>query len=302
MSASDSVTTFPVGDDAYGIDLEWFDTQAMACYIIDAPEPTLIETGFPKSVSRLRAGLDEIGIHPTSLEHAFISHVHLDHAGGASALVTEVPDLSVYIHESTARHLVDPAQLIESSQRAMGKHFTAIGEPAPVPESNLVLVPESGMTVDIGDRSLDVIPTPGHSPDHIALWEPARERVWANEAIGLYFPIPERWVPPATLPRFHPDHVHEAIETLQALDPVDLVLSHFGNRPHPEDAFEAAAARLDEFNARIPAFFDAYDGDIDRVETAVETDLLDLEGCSSALVAFETRLQTRGFLNHHGLI
>lgn len=293
------MSTFTVSDHVSGIDLEWFDSNAMAAYVIAAPEPTLIETGFPTSIQRLRRGLRNVGVPPDTLEHAFISHVHLDHSGGASALVTDAPDLSVYIHESTANHLVDPTTLVESSQRAMEDHFSTIGEPGPLPESNLEPVPSRGVTVDIGDRDLEVIHTPGHSHDHISLWEPARNRVWANEAIGLYFPTPNRWAPPATLPQFDPTAVHESIEKLRALDPDDLILSHFGARPDPEQAFDAAAARLDEFNERIPALFDSFDGDIDRVKEVVETDLLALDGCSSELVSFETMLQTGGFLKYH---
>lgn len=302
MSGSGPVSTFVVDDDVYGIDLGWFDTRAMAAYLIDSPEPTLVETGFPKSVGRLRAGLAAVGVRPSELKHAFISHIHLDHAGGASDLIADAPELAVYIHESVVEHLVTPERLVESSRRAMGDHFDAIGAPGPLPEANIVPIANDGMTVHIGDRDLEVYHTPGHSPDHISLWEPANRRLWATEAIGSYYPKAERWVPPATLPRFDPDAVHESIATLRSLDPRQLVLSHYGIREDPASAFNTASERLTDFTDRIPSLFESVNGDIERTEAAVRRELLDLERCSEALVSFETKLQTRGFLKYHGLV
>lgn len=296
------VDTFRVTEDIYGIDLEWFDTQSLAAYFIDAPEPTIIETGFARSIGRLRAGLRDLGADPSSLQHAIVSHVHLDHAGGASALVEDAPGIRVYAHESLADHLLDPAHLIDSSKRAMGDAFSEIGAPAPLPADNLVEA-DDGTTIRLGDRTLEIIHTPGHSPDHIAVWDEANGVVFANEGIGHHYPKIDRWTPPTTLPRFDVDAVHNTIDRLRDLSPELLVLSHFGALSDPPTAFTEATACLERFNERIPELYETHDGDLDAVERAVREELVAFEPTYAAgLAKFESAFHTRGFLKYHGLL
>lgn len=296
------VGTFHVAEDVTGIDLEWFDTQSLAAYVIDAPEPVLIETGFAKSVDRLRRGIEAVGVDPAGLRHAIVSHVHLDHAGGASALVEDAPDLHVYAHESLAEHLVDPAHLIESSKRAMGDAFSVIGVPDPLPPENLVSV-DDGTRVEVGNRSLEIIHAPGHSPDHIAVWDESAGVLFANEGIGHHYPRIDRWTPPTTLPRFNVEAVRTTIDRLEALEPRLLVLSHFGSLADPPAAFDAARRCLDRFDTRIPELYDEHDGDIAAVEAAVREELVGFEPTYAAgLAEFESAFHTRGFLKYHDLI
>lgn len=296
------VDTFTVADNVYGIDLEWFDTESLAAYVIDAPNPTLIETGFANSADRLRDGLRAVNVSPEELVHAVVSHVHLDHAGGASALATDATDLTVYAHESLADHLVSPDQLIESSERAMGDAFTEIGAPTPLPREHLNPVAD-GSTIDTGDRVLEVIHAPGHSPDHIAIWDETNGVLFANEGIGHHYPKINRWTPPTTLPRFDVDAVRETIRSLSALDPDTLVLSHFGALDDPPRAFKDARACLERFNERIPQLYDEHNGDIDAIEATVRADLVAFEPTyAEGLAKFESAFHTRGFLKYHGLL
>lgn len=292
------MSPFQVADDVFGIDLELFDSQVLAAYVIDGPEPALIETGHPHGIDRLRSGLAAVGIDPGDLAHAVISHVHVDHSGGAAFLVADNPDLSVYIHETTVDHLIDPSGLTESSRDAMGEHFAAMGEPDPVPTENVVSVDDDGMTIDAGDREIPLISTPGHSPDHLSAWDPASGTLFANEAIGSYYPRADRWLPPATLPRFDPDAVRSSATRLREFDADRLTLSHFGVRPDPTAAIDAAVERLDRFEERIP---ELHEGSVAATEQAVREELVKLDGYADAVESFETRFQTRGFLRYLGL-
>jgi len=292
------MSTFPVADDVYGIDLEMFDTEVLSAFVIDAPEPTLIETGYARGVDRLVADLETIGLDPDDLQHAVASHVHIDHSGGAAGLVDRAPDLTIYIHESTADFLLDPTQLNESSERAMGEHFAEFGGPEALPEPNLSPVSD-GETIDIGDRTLEIVHAPGHSPDHIAVWDAAAGRLFANEAIGSYYPRVDRWFPPATLPRFDVEAVERTIEKLRALDPSEVALAHFGVAPDADEAFDAAATVLHEFDEQIPALFQEL-GDVDAVVDAVRTDLVRLDDAyADAIADFESSFQAKGFLHYH---
>lgn len=289
-----------IAENIYSIDLQMFDEKVLAAYVVDAPEPILVETGYARGMEPLRDGLRDAGIAPENLDHAIISHVHLDHSGGAAALVEDAPDLQVYIHQSTADFLLNPEGLVESTEQAMGQHFEEFGAPEPLPAENLVRVGDNGLSLSGGGRTIDLVPTPGHSPDHLAAWDPTSQTLFANEAIGSYYPRADLWVPPATLPRFDVTAVEESINRLREFDASQLALSHFGVRKDQETVLDTAAERLALFNERIPKLYDRYDNDIKSTERAVQSELVDLEPYHPGIQTFETRFQTRGFLRYHG--
>ncbi|MHB9287081.1 MBL fold metallo-hydrolase [Halobacteriales archaeon Cl-PHB] len=292
---------FEVASDVYGIDVEMFDTEVLAAYVIDAEEPVLVETGYPNSIDRIRAELRDADIDPATVAHAVASHVHIDHSGGAASLTRDNPDLSVYIHEATADHLVDPAALTESSRDAMGEHFSEMGEPDPVPAENLVRVSDEGAAIDAGDRTVDLVHTPGHSPDHLAAWDPTSGTLFANEALGSYYPRADRWLPPATLPRFDPAAVRESADRLSEFDADRLAMSHFGVRADPAEAIDTARERLATFERRVEELYETH-GNVADTERAVWRELVALDDYADGIVAFETRFQTRGFLKSLGLL
>lgn len=291
--------SFRIARDVHGIDLEMFDSEVLAAYVVDGPEPVLVETGYARGMEPLRSGLRDASVEPDELAHAIVSHVHLDHSGGAAALVEEAPDLRVYIHESTADFLTEPDELIESTKRAMGEHFAEFGAPDPLPAENLVRVGDDGLSLSVGDRTLDVVHTPGHSPDHLAAWDPTSRTLFANEAIGSYYPRTDCWVPPATLPRFDVAAVERSIDRLREFDADRLALSHFGIRDDPPEALDTAAERLALFDERVPALYDEHDEDLEATERAVESELVDLGPYHKGIRTFEMRFQTRGFLRYH---
>lgn len=292
---------FQVTDDVYGIDLQMFDSEVLAAYIVTSDDPVLIETGYPRGIERLRDALESVGVPPADLAHAVVSHVHIDHSGGAALLVEDNPELSVYIHDVTADHLLDPAGLTESSRDAMGEHFSEMGEPEPMPAENLVRVDDEGTEIDAGDRTVSLVPTPGHSPDHLAVWDPTSGVLFGNEAVGSYYPRADTWLPPSTLPRFDVEAVRRSIDRLREFDADWFAMSHFGCRDDPEAALTTAAETLDEFERRVPELYREH-GDLDTTEAAVREELIGLDEYAEGIRAFETRFQTRGFLRYAGLL
>jgi glyoxylase-like metal-dependent hydrolase (beta-lactamase superfamily II) len=296
------MSTFQVTDGVHGIDVELFDSGVTSVYLFDDEEPALVDAGTAASAEVVAEGMAECGVDPADLERLVLSHVHVDHSGAASALVEASPDLEVYIHERTAPHLIDPGALVESSRRAMGDAFELMGEQGPVPEANVVAVPDEGRTVDLGENTLEMIHAPGHSPDHFAVWNPERRLLFAAECLGVYLERADAWFPPATLPNFDPDLLAEAIETLRALDPETVVLPHFGVWPgSPASAFETAEAELRRFDERVLELHGA-SGSVEGTKRAVAGELLDVSPPYDPLVErFYASLLTDGYLRHHGI-
>jgi glyoxylase-like metal-dependent hydrolase (beta-lactamase superfamily II) len=296
------MSTFDVTDGVSGIDIELFDAGVGAVYCFDDAEPALVDAGTAASGATILEGLGECGVAPADLDHLVLSHVHTDHSGAASALVERAPDLTVYVHELTAPHLVDPSGLVESSKRAMGEHFAAMGEQAPVPEANVVEVPDDGRSLDIGGNTLELIHAPGHSPDHFAVWNPERRLLFAGECLGIYLQRADRWLPAGSLPNFDVDVLADTIETLRRLDPERIVFPHFGEWPRePAAAFETAQRELHRFDERILELH-AETGSRAETKAAVADELIDAAPPYDEQVeAFYASLVTDGYLKYHGI-
>src|SRR5581483_1513746 len=112
---------------------------ATACTLFDTPAgPAIHDCGPTTGLPTLERGLAARGLAVEDLRHLLLSHIHLDHAGAAGILVRRNPDLTVWVSERGAPHLVDPSRLERSARRIYGESFDLMwGELAPVPEQNV---------------------------------------------------------------------------------------------------------------------------------------------------------------------
>ena len=294
--------TFRVTDDVYGIDIGLFDDDVTAVYLFDDEEPALVDAGTAVAADTVLEGIADCGVDPADLRHVVVSHVHADHSGAAADLAEAAPDADVYIHHSTADHLVDPSGLVASSKQAMGDQFEELGAQDPVPRERIVEVGDEGTTVDLGANTLELRHHPGHSPDHLAVWNPERSLLFAAECAVMYLARAERWLPPATLPNFDVDLVDTAIAELRELDPETVVFPHFGVSPLAgEELFDLAERELHRFDERILELYAEHE-DLAATKEAVAAELID---CSPpydpGVEGFYANLITEGFLRHHGL-
>ncbi|WP_255197513.1 MBL fold metallo-hydrolase [Halorarius litoreus] len=295
--------TFSVAPDVYGIELAFEGT--VAAYLLDDDQPTVIETGVAAASETLLDGIREVGIDPATVEHVVLGHAHLDHSGGAKALVDAAPSATVYLHESMVEWLTDPDRfdhLVESSREALAEAFPEVGAPAgPLPTRRVQPVPDSGTEIDTGDRTLEILHTPGHSPDHVSVWDPDAGLLFANEALGRYYPAVDTWVPPTTIPKFDFEQVAAGMDRLQEFDVETLVLSHVGVRPDAERAFERSRERLATFRERVPELYAAHDEDLEATREAVGEELVGLRPEYSAREhETQSRMATDCVLNSLG--
>ena len=160
-----------------------------------------------------------------------LTHIHLDHAGGAGALVARWPDLPVYVHERGARHMRDPSRLIDSATRLYGDRMGELwGEMVPIPEQNLRVL--SGGEEIEGFR---VAYTPGHASHHVSYLRLETGTVFAGDTAGVRI-APERFILAPTPP---PDIDIEAwdrsLDLIEAWRPTAIAITHFGGVPDPAE-------------------------------------------------------------------
>jgi glyoxylase-like metal-dependent hydrolase (beta-lactamase superfamily II) len=216
-----------------------------AGYLIEGPEPVLIETGSQSSVAALLQALKEHGVAPDSLAGVAVTHIHLDHAGGVGDVAKAFPQATVYVHEKGARHLVDPTRLIDSAARVYGPLLDSLyGRLEPTPKDRLRIL-QDGEEISIGpNRSLTTVDSPGHAKHHLALHDSESGILFAGDAVGVRLPdagILRPATPPAD---FDLDQAITSLRKFRARQPAGVALAHYGLLPDPLDMLEEAEGIL----------------------------------------------------------
>src|SRR5947208_3535397 len=196
--------------------------RVIGCYLVETREgPALFDCGPASCVSELKERLREHGLELRDLRHLLLSHIHLDHAGAAGALVREHPALQVHVSEIGAPHLVDPSRLERSARRLYGDEFDALwGELVPVPEANVHL---TGPEV----LGLDCFPTPGHASHHVCYLD-GEGALYAGDATGVRIQPGRRVLPPTPPPDFDLEAWRVTLDEIERRSPTRLALIHFG--------------------------------------------------------------------------
>jgi len=174
-----------------------------------------------------------------------LTHIHLDHAGCAGALVERWPELEVYVHERGARHLIDPSRLVESATRLSGEDMGRLwGEMRPVAERNLTVL--SG-----GERLLggeyEVAYTPGHASHHVSYLH--NGTAFVGDVGGVRITADSITIPPTPPPDIDVEAWHRSLELIAGWKPERLAMTHFGASDDVESQLEEVGARLDAWGA-----------------------------------------------------
>jgi len=290
--------------DTYYVDTGMYDTEGYgAVYVIDADRPALVETGIGADREHVLDAIEAAGLAPEEIEVIAVTHVHLDHAGGAGFLAADCPNASVYVHGIGAPHLVDPTRLWEGTKAAVGGQIEYYVEPRPVPKERVVEL-EDGDEIDLGDRRLCAHHAPGHAPHQVVFHQPGADAVFVGDAAGLYVPERDVAYPTSPPPNFDLAAAIEDTETIAGLDPETLLYTHFG--PAGGDGGSDPGVLLSAYAERLRGWVDrverAHDelGDADAVVERFldETDLAEVWG--EKKTRYEMALNVRGVLRFLG--
>jgi glyoxylase-like metal-dependent hydrolase (beta-lactamase superfamily II) len=227
------------------IDLEHLGrSRVIGSYLLTGDEPALVDCGPTTCLGALEAGLRAHGLEVEDLHHILLTHIHLDHAGAAGALVRRNPRLKVHVSEIGAPHLVDPSRLEASARRLYGDDFDRLwGELVALPEENVVV---------IGERALgfEAWPTPGHASHHVSfLTEDGT--CFSGDVTGVVI-APSTLIAPVCPP---PDVDLEAwersLDSVAGRRPERLCLPHFGVVEEPAEHVERTRERLHTWAGRV---------------------------------------------------
>jgi glyoxylase-like metal-dependent hydrolase (beta-lactamase superfamily II) len=236
-----------------------------AAYLLHGNEPAIVETGPTTSVPHVVSGLERLGVGPGDLAHIVLTHIHLDHGGGAGTLCERFPNATVWVHELGAPHLAEPDRLVASATRVYGElQMTSLfGPVAPVPAQRIRSVSD-GDVIELGDRSLFAASTPGHAKHQVALVDSISGAVFTGDALGIHPPdIPV--LRPATPP---PDYDLElavrSIERIRSLAGELLLFSHFGPVTEVDRICDLAVKRFCDWTEAVRVAMDRT-SDLDEI-------------------------------------
>ncbi|MGN7297751.1 MBL fold metallo-hydrolase [Ferdinandcohnia sp. SAFN-114] len=232
-------------------------------YIIKEDKITIVETSASPSIPYILDGLKELNIDPIDVQYIIVTHIHLDHAGGAGLLLEHCPNAKVVVHPKGARHLVDPTRLISGAKAVYGKNFDSLFNPIlPIPEEKLI-IKSNQEELEIGRNcSLVFFDTPGHANHHFSIYEPVSNGIFTGDTIGIYYhelvkDNIELFLPSTSPNQFRPDAMLESAKRVNDLGVSAIYFGHYGMSTNVNEVFAQLHQWLPIFvNAGKKSFID----------------------------------------------
>jgi glyoxylase-like metal-dependent hydrolase (beta-lactamase superfamily II) len=246
--------TTELGDGIMAIDTVHLRPLFDASHLIrEGGRAAFVDTGANSSVSLLLEALEICDVDRADVEYVFLTHVHLDHAGGAGLLMQALPNAKAVLHPRGAPHMIDPARLIRGAQAVYGeKKFAAeYGDIVPIPESRIIVVDDE-QEVSLNGRAMQCIYTEGHARHHYVLSDPQSRGVFTGDSFGLSYRELDtangEFIYPTTTPiHFDPPEAHIAIDRIMDLDPAQLFLTHYSRVTDLPRLAHDMHRRIDDF-------------------------------------------------------
>ena len=232
QSVKARITRHPDGISA--VDAEYVHPGHAAVHIIrHNGRAAFVDTGTNSSVPYLLAALDELDIRRDAVDYVFLTHVHMDHAGGAGLLVRKLPRARVLVHPRGAPHMMDPSKVVAASQLVYGEaEFQRLyGEILPIASERIVNV-QDGHRCDLVGREFELVHTPGHALHHYAIVDRAHACIFSGDTFGVSYRQLDTEKGPFILPttspsQFDPDQLISSIDRLMSYAPDSIYLTHY---------------------------------------------------------------------------
>jgi glyoxylase-like metal-dependent hydrolase (beta-lactamase superfamily II) len=226
-------TARELGEGRLLLDLDFRDTEGLvAAYLLPSDDGwTLIETGPTTCRTALLDGLRAAGVTPEEIRRVFVTHIHLDHAGGVGALAESLPRAQFYAHALGVPHLVDPTRLVASARRAWGAAADPLWGPIlPTPAPRIEPL-HGGERFPLVGGELEVIATPGHAKHHLAFFDTRLRGLFTGDGAGVRLERSTHLRPAVPPPDLDLDILFSSLATMQRTDPRFVLFSHFGPSP-----------------------------------------------------------------------
>lgn len=301
-----------LGNGIHCIDTGLYRERLAACYLIrQGDRLAFVDTGTGNTVPRLLEVIGDMGLSPEQVDYVIPTHVHLDHAGGAGALMAVCANAKLIIHPKGAPHMIDPSKLTAGATAVYGEAAFSrdFGTLEPVPEER-VIVTQDGQEVLLGDRKLTIVHTLGHANHHFCVFDDRSRGFFTGDTYGIAYPqLRSASGPflfaPTTPVAFDPDAWRQSIDNLMAYHPQAMFLTHFGRLDEPERFEQMLRGSINDLaGIALEEEGNGTEGRTERLHSAVEAYLAVgavENGCALPRDQIERLLEVDARLNAQGL-
>lgn len=301
------MATIDYGSGVSAVDADYQRPRLAAIHLlVENGRAAIIDTATQYSVPLVLQALAERGIAPEQVDFLILTHIHLDHAGGAGVLMAHLPNARLAVHPRGAFHMADPRKLVEGVSAVYGVERTRelYGDIVPVPRGRILPMAD-GSVIEVGGRALRFYETPGHARHHVAIHDERTGWVFAGDTFGLsYRELDEKsadesdrqFVFPTTSPvHFDPDAYHRSIDCVARLASDAVFVTHFSRVNRPLEKAVALHRLVDAHAALALRHADAGAARAELLHEGVRRIFLD------EAKAFGSRLSEEALLDVYGM-
>ncbi|MEK3978992.1 MBL fold metallo-hydrolase [Psychrobacillus sp. FSL K6-2836] len=237
------------------------ESERTGTYVIDESELTIIETGPSPSVKHVKSGLESLGFSLDQVKYIIVTHIHLDHAGGAGLLLKDCPNAKIVVHPKGVRHLAEPERLIAGAKAVYGNKFEELFDPIiPIPNERMVIKNDEEILKIGAACILKFFDTPGHANHHFSIYDPISNGMFTGDTVGVRY---EQLISdgvtfflPSTSPnQFNPAAMQRAIELFVQMNLQYIYYGHFGVTNSPKEALSQVSMWLNIFMTEAEAVY-----------------------------------------------
>ncbi|MBX9597156.1 MAG: MBL fold metallo-hydrolase [Burkholderiales bacterium] len=219
----------------YLLDAHYLRDNLAAVYmLVEGDSVALVETANAASLQYVLDALGELNLTPEAVKYILLTHIHLDHAGGAGSYMAAFPNAQLVVHPKGVRHMIDPSYLEAGVVGVYGQEFVdkVYGKLAPIAASRIIKA-EDGLIINLNGRELICRDTPGHANHHNIIVDSKSSGIFSGDIFGVAYPelilAGKNFVFPTTTPvNFSPEKMLQSIDLIESLAPEAVYLTHFG--------------------------------------------------------------------------
>ncbi|WP_398314418.1 MBL fold metallo-hydrolase [Zoogloea sp.] len=222
------------GDGIYAVDSGYTGPDVAAIHLIEeGGRAALVDTGNNDSLRHVLEALAATGLSADAVDFVLLTHIHLDHAGGAGAFMQAFPNAKLVVHPRGARHMAEPSKLFAGVSAVYGPERAKelYGELIPVSVARIIEAGD-GHELNLGGRVIRVFDTPGHARHHVCYFDTKSRAFFTGDTFGLSYRALDVGGKPSIFPtttpvQFEPEAMHASIRRMEAEQPTAMYLTHY---------------------------------------------------------------------------